>query len=49
MKNDSVKKGIRIVVPVIMYLLFIVLCINSLAVMLNDYLILTLLGFIGPE
>ena len=47
MKNDSVKKGIRIVVPIVMYLLFIVLCINSIAVMLNDYLILTLLGYIG--
>ena len=32
-----------------MYLMIFMLCINSLAVMLNDYLILNMLGFIGGE
>jgi len=43
------KEGMPIVVPMIMYWLLFVLCINSIAVMLNDYLLLTILGFVGGE
>jgi len=32
-----------------MYLMIFMLFVNSLAVMLNDYLILTLLGWVGAE
>jgi hypothetical protein len=42
--EKSFKKGLRI-----MYWLVFVLCVNSLALILNNYLMFALLGWTGPE
>ena len=43
------KEGMRIVVPMIFYWLVFVLSINSIALILNNYLMFALLGWTGPE
>jgi hypothetical protein len=43
------KEGIRIAVPKIFYWLVFVLCVNSIALILNNYLMFALLGRTGPE
>ncbi len=43
------KDGIRIVIPMIFYWLVFVLCINSLALILNNYLMFALLGWTGTD